>query len=104
MEFITSTREYDEVFKSHQKIEGKQFKFLKKKTPEKKFKVGIIVGRKVGKAVIRNKIKRQIKAFFRENEAILPGHQKIVIIGKKEAAKASWQQIKNELQKILEVQ
>ncbi len=47
--------------------------------------LGITVSKKVSKkAVIRNKIKRQLREFFRQNKVLLPVNIKISIIAKKE--------------------
>lgn len=101
MRFITSKREYREVYTKNSKREGDLFIFLVRKIPEDLFAVGIVVSKKVGKAVVRNKVKRRIRAFLRENTSQLPTNLKIIIITKPEAATASWQEIKLELTEFL---
>ncbi len=97
MRFITSTREYLEIYNNNKKSEGDLFIFLKKKVPEDLFAVGIVVSKKVGKAVIRNKMKRRIKAFLRENTKFHPTNEKMIIITKSVAGNAAWQEIKKDL-------
>jgi len=63
--------------------------------------VGIVVSRKVGKAVIRNKVKRRVKSFLRNANVILSGYR-IVIIARKSAAEAGWDEMKRDLTSFFE--
>lgn len=101
MRFITSKREYREVYAKNSKRDGNLFIFLVHKIPDNYFAVGFVVSKKVGKAVVRNKIKRRIRAFLRENAQQLPSNLKMVIIAKPQAATADWQEIKQELTEFL---
>lgn len=48
-------------------------------------RIGITASRKVGSAVIRNRIKRQVREFFRNNHGILPAVDLNLIIRRKAA-------------------
>jgi ribonuclease P protein component len=95
MRFITSGREYRIIYDDNAKYVGNLFIFLKKKTPENLLSIGIVVSKKVGNAVVRNKIKRRVKAFFREN--IFDVACDVVIIAKPDSATADWLSVKSEL-------
>ena len=97
MRFITSKREYQSVYQDNTKYEGNLFIILKKKIPDDQFAVGIVVSKKVGKAVNRNKIKRRVKAFLRENVHLHKSGKKIVVLAKPEAGNAEWKEVKKEL-------
>lgn len=47
------------------------------------FKVGIAVSKKVGNAVTRNKIKRQLRAIFRKNKDLYPNIEIVTVVKKK---------------------
>lgn len=96
MHLIKSAREYHEVYRNHQKRHGTLFVFLLKKVPLPDQAVGIVVSKKVGKAVRRNKIKRRVKAYIREHMGDLP-QGKLVIIAKPGAGEANWNEIKADL-------
>ena len=53
-----------------------------------KSRLGITVTRKIGGAVIRNRIKRVVREFYRMNRQRISGHWDINIIAKKAAADA----------------
>jgi len=52
----------------------------------KRTRLGITVTKKVGKAAERNKIKRLIREYFRQNRHHITGNWDINLIAKKEAA------------------
>ncbi|MCK5050124.1 MAG: ribonuclease P protein component [Candidatus Cloacimonetes bacterium] len=100
---ITSKREYQSVYAENKKTEGNLFVFLTKKILENYFAVGIVVSKKVGNAVIRNKVKRRVRAFLREHEELHPAGVKLVIVAKPEAGIAIWQKIKDDLIQLFEI-
>lgn len=48
--------------------------------------LGVTVGKKVGTAVERNRVKRRIREWFRQNRAALPQTAEVVVIARKGAA------------------
>jgi ribonuclease P protein component len=64
-------------------------------------KVGFVVGKKVGKAVVRNKVKRRLREIFR---ALLPdvkGHTSYVVVARSLAAEQSFDQLRQSLVALL---
>lgn len=101
MKFITSNRDYQRVYENCKILKGNLFIFLiQKEISVDSLSVGIVVSKKVGNAVVRNKVKRRIKAFIRENSEIKPVSKNIIIKAKLEAGSANWQEIKEDLTEI----
>jgi ribonuclease P protein component len=105
MRKIISTREYRKVYNNHYRISGNLFIFLIQRNEpeiieEPECAIGIIASKKVGNAVIRNKTKRRVRAFLRDNNDLLPANAKIVIIAKHKAGSASWNDFQEDLTKI----
>jgi ribonuclease P protein component len=97
MRFIRSTREYHEVYAGHEKRHGALFLFLRRResgTAERA--VGIVVSKKVGKAVWRNRVKRRVRAYLREHPGQLP-LGKLVIIAKASSGTSNWADIAEDL-------
>ena len=65
-------------------------------------RLGIAVGKRVGKAVERNRLKRIIREVFRLNKAELLPSSDFVITGKKGAAGLNFSQVAKELKGIIE--
>lgn len=63
-------------------------------------RVGITVTKKVGGAVVRNRLRRRCKAILDETEVLRAGTW-LVIICKPEAAQLTYNQLREELQKTL---
>ncbi|MDO8955703.1 MAG: ribonuclease P protein component [Deltaproteobacteria bacterium] len=64
-------------------------------------RLGITVGKRVGAAVERNRLKRLIREFFRLNKGALLSSSDFVIIAKEGAAKLNFWQVSKELKGIL---
>jgi ribonuclease P protein component len=59
-------------------------------------KLGIVVSRKVGNAVVRNRLKRQVREYFRQKKDNLMGLE-IVVIGRHVAKGASSKEVGSSL-------
>ena len=60
-------------------------------------RLGVVVGRRVGKAVVRNQVKRRIREWFRHRSASLARGVDVVVVGRASATELSsretWQQL-----------
>ncbi|MFH1874633.1 MAG: ribonuclease P protein component [Pseudomonadota bacterium] len=69
--------------------------------PGPRKRLGVIVSKKVGNAVIRNKIKRIMRDFFRVNrQDFLSGD--FVFVAKNQAAKQTSQELRQQIAKLLQ--
>jgi len=63
-------------------------------------RLGLVVTRRFGKAVKRNRMKRLLREFFRRHKGRLP-HRDLVIMAKKGAETLSFSQVEQELGRLL---
>jgi len=60
-------------------------------------RIGLTVSRKVGKAVVRNLVKRRLREIFRKNKARIPAGMDLIFIARREAATASFAVLTEEI-------
>jgi len=60
-------------------------------------RLGVTVGKNVGSAVQRNRIKRRVREFFRLNKDSLPGSSDLVVTAREGAASLNFWQVSEEL-------
>ena len=92
---------FNEIIKSGKHIKNKYYILCSQKKDDLNNKYGIAVGKKVGNAVVRNKIKRQIRNLIDNNYDIFPKYHNYIIICKKEILFLSFQEMENELIKLV---
>jgi len=66
-------------------------------------RLGITTSRKVGNAVVRNRFKRRLRAWFRANRSDLPGEVDLVVIARRAGANLSLDQLDRRLRGLLEM-
>lgn len=78
---LKSSRDFDRIIKNNKPYIYKDYIIYIERDTNKIFKFGISVGKKLGNAVTRNKIKRQLKAIINQND-YQNSFNCIIIVGK----------------------
>ena len=100
---LTRTEEFTAV-----KFQGKTFRgsllilgvFVQKE--EKEFRVGLITTKRLGGAVVRNRVRRRLRDIVRKEQGrLLPGFW-IVLVARSGAARASHQELKDDWLRLAE--
>ena len=88
--------EFDEVKKQGQSFAGKfiVLSFLKHNLNRRR--IGYIITRRIGSAVIRNKIRRRLREIYRSHHHSLTSGISIVIIARPSASRASYREFDKE--------
>jgi ribonuclease P protein component len=66
-------------------------------------RIGITASRRVGGAVVRNRVKRLVREFFRRHQHAIVPPQDVLVIARTQAAEASYAEVVQELGKALRV-
>lgn len=78
------------------------FKVLVKRKPEtSSVKIGFIISGKVGKAIVRNRVRRRLASEFHRRLVELASDQELVLIAYPNIARASNEEISASLNKVL---
>ncbi len=102
-EIIKKNYEFKYFFNKGNYIPGKLLEIFVFQNKYKKNRLGIVVSKKVGGSVVRNRIKRFIRAAYTEIEDYIDGSNNILIIWKKRvsADKANFFDVREDLEKML---
>lgn len=78
---LKNSRDFDRIIKNNKSYKYKDYIFYIEKNNDNIFKFGLSVGKKIGNAVRRNKVKRQLKAIISEKD-YQNNFNCIIIVGK----------------------
>ena len=94
---IKDNKEFQEVFRKGKSFANRQLVvYYKRKPVQSHFRIGLSVGKKIGNAVTRNRIKRYLRQAFHELEEQVAKHD-IVIIARQPTKDMDYYQMKKSL-------
>jgi ribonuclease P protein component len=99
---ILKRSEFIRLSRSGTKFQNRHFIFLYSRSHQEYSRIGITVSRKVGDAVLRNRIKRLVRENFRRMRPMIVGAWDINIIAKKNAANLSGDEVGSSLAQLFE--
>ncbi|TDF94347.1 ribonuclease P protein component [Paenibacillus piri] len=80
---LTKREYFDKVYRGGRSVANHQFVLYFYARRQPGFRLGISVSKKLGNAVVRNRIRRMIKEIIRLNAERLPGGYDLILIGRK---------------------
>ena len=99
---VKKDSEFQAVFKKGKSFGNRQFViYFLKKDKQQAFRIGLSVGKKVGNAVVRNRVKRYVRQAFIELTPRLKCDFDFVIIARTPVADFSFKEVKSSLLHIL---
>ena len=81
---------YQRVFQRGRKLVSPLFVLYILPTSEPHSRLGLAVSKRVGSAVVRNRVKRRMRELFRRHKALLTPPCDVVVVARREAAEAPW--------------
>lgn len=99
---IKDSHSFDEIIKTGKNISNKYFRifYLEKENCVSKF--GLAVGKKIGNAVIRNHVKRQLRSIIDKNNLLFSNDTYYIIMVKKAYLDEKYAVLENEFRKLIE--
>jgi ribonuclease P protein component len=83
-ERIRKKKEFLTLYRTGSRYRGRYFHLVYRANSFEFPRLAVVVGKKVGNAVTRNKIKRRIRALFRRNKSLFKKPMDVVLIAKRE--------------------
>ncbi|ADL13834.1 ribonuclease P protein component [Acetohalobium arabaticum] len=93
-ERLTKTHQFQQVYNHGYSIANNLIVMYMLKKKQKQRRIGFSVSKKIGNAVVRNRIKRILKEIYRRNKNKLITNIDLVLIGRKRISDSSYQEIK----------
>jgi ribonuclease P protein component len=94
---LRTDREYREVVHKGERTRSAHFTIYRDFLADDGGKMGISVGRRVGNAVVRNRIKRLIREFCRQNRSVFPRGSRTAIVARMAPSAPTLQDVGREL-------
>ncbi|MDI6845269.1 MAG: ribonuclease P protein component [Candidatus Saccharicenans sp.] len=85
-ERIRRKKDFSELFRKGRRIRGRYFHLVFMPNGLEFSRMAVVVSRKVGKATVRNRIKRWFREIFRRNKSLWPQPLDLIFIAQKEMA------------------
>ncbi|MFH0886843.1 MAG: ribonuclease P protein component [bacterium] len=101
-ERLKKKADYDEVFKYGNKARGSNFLSVIRLKEDGKTRVGIITKRALGKAVIRNRIKRRLRGAYQKIKSEIESRADIILIPNVGVLKVEFSQLVTDLRNIFQ--
>ncbi|MDI6715629.1 MAG: ribonuclease P protein component [Actinomycetota bacterium] len=98
---ITASKDFQAVYKLGKSTANKDLVVYFLKKEGQRSRLGISVSRRIGSAVVRNKVKRLLKEAFRRNEDKIKGGYDIILIAREAVNEKSFQDIEKTLIDVL---
>jgi ribonuclease P protein component len=100
-EKILKRKDFSTAYNFGKRLSSSNFIVYLYPNPNGTRRLGITVGKKIGNAVHRNRIKRLLREFFRLNKDRLPEGQDFVIVSRRDASDKKFEEVKQELERLL---
>lgn len=100
---LKSNREFERVRQEGKRIHGKFFSLgILRGVGETGWRAGFVTSRKVGGAVIRNRVRRRLREIVRRHQHQIAGDVWLVLIGRTAAAQASFEKLEDEWWRLMQ--
>ncbi len=93
---IVRGSDYRAIYGSGVKLNSERFVLFGRENNLDHHRLGITVSRKIGGAVVRNRVKRLFREIFRKSSADLPNHYDLVVNAKRVSADAPYGSLREE--------
>ena len=101
-EVVKEHKEFDDIIENGKYKKSKNFVIYNKDSTNEYPRFGIAVGKKIGNAVTRNKVKRQFRMLIDSNKNLFSNNKDYIIIVKRSVLMSTYKDLDIELKKIME--
>jgi ribonuclease P protein component len=93
--------QFNYVYKSGEHFSGEHMVLYVASSKTKNIKVGLAVTKKVGHAVVRNKVRRRLREIIKTQVPNLKQNNNIIVVARDNITEASFEKLSNEFLKLI---
>lgn len=93
--------QFNYVYKSGEHFSGEHIVLYVASSKTKNIKVGLAVTKKVGHAVVRNKVRRRLREIIKKQVPNLKQNNNIIVVARDNITEASFEKLSNEFLKLI---
>ena len=93
--------QFNYVYKSGEHFSGEHMVLYLVSSKTKNIKVGLAVTKKVGKAVVRNRVRRQLREIIKKQVPSLKQNYNLIVVARDNITSASFENLTNEFLKLI---
>ena len=93
--------QFNYVYKSGEHFSGEHMVLYVASSKTKNIKVGLAVTKKVGHAVVRNKVRRRLREIIKTQVPNLKQNNNIIVVARDNITEASFERLSNEFLKLI---
>lgn len=95
---LAKREDFNKVYRNRKSLANHQFVLYYMKQPAvSKFRLGISVSKKIGNAVVRNRLRRVVKEIIRHHESLITTNIDFILIARKPVAKMEYKDIEKSI-------
>jgi ribonuclease P protein component len=95
LERIRKKSDFASLYREGGRFRGRFFTLVFLRNGRAYSRLGVVASRKVGSAVVRNRVKRRLRELFRRNKELLKEPMDLIVISRPESGGAPWAEIRD---------
>ncbi len=95
LERIRKKSEFASLYRDGGRVRGRYFTLVFLRNGLGHSRLAVVASRKVGSAVVRNRVKRRFRELFRRNKTLLEESLDIIVITRPESGEAPWPDLRH---------
>jgi ribonuclease P protein component len=95
LERIRRKSDFANLYRDGGRLRGRYFTLVFRRNGLGHSRLAVVASRKVGPAVVRNRVKRRFRELFRRNKALLGEPLDLIVITRPESGEAAWPDLRD---------